>query len=104
MAKNPFDPDYAPYGTYEGEPGNPDQWKAAFEAKMNADEAKGYLGSDPYLMAVKLLQIPANKPLTAELVRRQYRKLAMKAHPDQGGSEEKFKELHAAYSLLLEDA
>lgn len=103
MARNPFDPDYAPYGRYEGERGSPDQWKAAYEARMGAEEATAILGNDPYRAAIRLLKIPADQSLTVALVKRQYRKLAMKAHPDQGGTQAAFEELNAAYSLLLED-
>ena len=33
-------------------------------------------------------------------IKKAYRKLAMKEHPDKGGSQEKFKEINEAYSIL----
>jgi molecular chaperone DnaJ len=36
-------------------------------------------------------------------IKKAYRELAMKNHPDQGGSEEKFKQINEAYSVLSDD-
>tara|TARA_R100000008_G_scaffold67146_1_gene44209 strand:- start:1332 stop:1937 length:606 start_codon:yes stop_codon:yes gene_type:complete len=37
---------------------------------------------------------------TDEEIKKAYRKLAMKYHPDKGGDEEKFKQINEAYSML----
>ena len=39
-------------------------------------------------------------PCDATTIRRQYRKLAMKHHPDRGGCHERFREITAAYQRL----
>jgi curved DNA-binding protein len=36
-------------------------------------------------------------------VRRAYRKLALKYHPDRGGSEERMKEINQAYEYLMQN-
>ena len=37
---------------------------------------------------------------TADELKKAYRKMAMKHHPDKGGDEEEFKKLNSAYHLL----
>ncbi|MFA5382986.1 MAG: DnaJ domain-containing protein, partial [Candidatus Micrarchaeia archaeon] len=41
-----------------------------------------------------------SKDASAEEIKKAYRKLAMKHHPDKGGDQEKFKELSEAYAVL----
>lgn len=42
-----------------------------------------------------------NNPTTAEELKEQYRKLAMKYHPDMGGDVEKMKEINNEYDILF---
>ncbi|MCF6205989.1 MAG: DnaJ domain-containing protein [Sulfurovum sp.] len=49
--------------------------------------------------ALEILELP--KLITKEDIRKQYRFLAKKNHPDIGGSEEKMERLNAAYRLLM---
>lgn len=39
----------------------------------------------------------------ANEIRRQYKKLAVRLHPDKGGDPEKFKELQMAYTVLSDE-
>lgn len=41
-----------------------------------------------------------NKSASAEEIKKAYRKMAMKYHPDRGGDQEKFKEINEAYQVL----
>jgi len=45
-----------------------------------------------------------NKNATAEEIKKAYRGLAMKHHPDRGGDEKKFKEIEEAYRILSDPA
>lgn len=40
------------------------------------------------------------KDATAEVIRKNYKKMAVRLHPDKGGNPESFKELQMAYSVL----
>ena len=44
-----------------------------------------------------------DKKANKEDVKKAFRKLAQKYHPDKGGSEDKFKEITEAYSILSDD-
>lgn len=91
---SPFDPNYAPYGRTT-EKGNPDAWRAAFEYAMSDEEAKVILGDEsPWAV----LGIPRGS--SGADIKRAYRKLALKHHPDHGGDAEMFKKVKAAYVTL----
>ena len=47
--------------------------------------------------------LAVTKNATAEQIKKAYRKLAMKHHPDKGGDELQFKELSIAYSVLSDE-
>ncbi len=49
----------------------------------------------------KILGVPRNA--TKEEIKRAFRKLALKYHPDRGGDAQKFKEISEAYSVLSDD-
>jgi len=42
------------------------------------------------------------KEATMDQIKKAYRKLAIKCHPDKGGDPEKFKEIQAAYDVLFD--
>jgi DnaJ-class molecular chaperone len=93
-----WDDDHTPYGTYEGERGSSEQWKAAFEfVKLTKGEAlvilQGAIES-PY----EILGIQSNA--TQDEIKTAMRSLVVKYHPDKGGDEEKFRKVMAAYTIL----
>jgi len=49
----------------------------------------------------KILNV--NNNANKQDIKRAYRNLAVKYHPDKGGSEEKFKEISEAYEILSDD-
>lgn len=51
---------------------------------------------DPYSV------LGVNRNATEEEIKKAYKKLALKHHPDRGGDEEKFKEVAAAYSKIID--
>lgn len=58
---------------------------------------KGSNNTDYY----DLLQV--DKSATEDEIKKAYKKLAMKLHPDKGGDPEKFKELNEAYAVLSDE-
>ena len=49
----------------------------------------------------KILGVPEDA--SEEEIKKAYRRLALKYHPDRGGDEEKFKEINEAYQVLSDD-
>ena len=47
--------------------------------------------------------LAVTKDATAEQIKKAYRKLAMKHHPDKGGDEQEFKDIAKAYSVLSDE-
>jgi len=101
--KNVWDPDYTPYGTYEGAPGSPDQWRNEFgwawdHSEWGAGRAETVLDNDcPFAV----LGIPKGSP--NDVVKSAFRKLIMIHHPDKpGGNKARAEKLIAAYVFLME--
>jgi len=44
-----------------------------------------------------------DKKATKDDIKKAFRKLALKHHPDKGGTDEKFKEITEAYAILSDD-
>lgn len=93
--RHPWDPDYAPYGTYKGEPGNPSQWREAFRFAFTGTTAAEALGNDTP-QNILGLTFGASK----EEVQEAFRKMALLHHPDKGGDPEMFRKVYAAYYQL----
>ena len=84
------------YGTYEGERGNPNQWRAGFEFVFEtSDTVKQLVGTASYV-ALDLLPTA-----TKEEVQKKYRELARIHHPDHGGDPAKFRKITAAYEKIM---
>lgn len=88
----------SPYGTYEGESGNPDQWKRFFEqATYSREKSLGILVGTietPY----EILGISYGA--SVDQIKAAFRRKVLIYHPDKGGDREKFEKVMAAYSLL----
>lgn len=83
------------YGTYEGERGNPSQWRSEFHQRFTKDEIVAILDSDsPY----DILGVAFDA--TASVIKKAFRNLMMLHHPDKGGDVEKAKKIIAAYQQL----
>lgn len=52
--------------------------------------------------AEALNELGLQDPVSNDIIRKQYRRLAMKHHPDRGGEREKLQRINAAVSILLE--
>lgn len=98
--KDPFADEYRPYGVNKGKLGTPAQWRKAYEDRMSAEEAQAVLdegvGSPSFILGLQ-------PGYTSYDVKKAYRRLALMAHPDQGGTVEAFKRLNAAYSMLMQE-
>lgn len=51
--------------------------------------------------AEALKELELKDPVSDDVIRKQYRRLAMKHHPDRGGEREKLQRINAAMSILL---
>jgi len=96
--RNPWT-DPSPYGTYQGESGNPEMWKSAFEyATFSREKSLGILINTTQTL-YEILQVPSD--CSIEQIKTGYRKLAMIHHPDKGGDRAIFEKITAAYSILI---
>ena len=85
----------APYGTYEGEHGNSDQWKKMFNFVWDKTFASSIIQEESPYMILHILP-----DATQDQIKKAFRKLMMINHPDKGGSEEICKKIIAAYVIL----
>ena len=93
--------DPSPYGTYEGERGNPDQWKTFFNFAWSKQSAGLILEKledkkTPY----ELLGVTITA--TLDEIKSAFRKLLLIHHPDKGGDPEVCRNIIAAYVFLTE--
>jgi len=94
MAKSSVWKNPPSYGTYQGEPGNPDQWKTAFQFAWDLRTAASVIKQEsPY----SILGVPDGSSL--EVVKNAFRKLIVTNHPDKGGSNEKAQKIISAYVM-----
>ena len=85
---------YKTYDDSEGR-GSVDQWRSAFNTRMNLDEAKRIIKENDPLIILGLDKIPDLNTL-----KNIYRKLMLENHPDRGGDPIKCKKIIAAYTVL----
>lgn len=91
--------DPSPYGEYEGEAGNADQWRGFFKEAWDKATAQKLIGEDletPY----KILGIETGASIVE--IKRAFHKLILKHHPDRGGDNETARKIIAAYTILME--
>ena len=87
------------YGT--GEPGTPEDWKAAYEEVMGQAEAEQILNcGDFFGKSLEILGIVDRNSLNLDILKKAYRSLVFKVHPDYGGTDDEFNEVCAAYSYI----
>ena len=88
----------SPYGTYEGERGNPRQWREGFFKRFTSDQIETILGEKtPY----SILGISEN--VSDSQIKSAYRKLMLIYHPDKPtGDRVKCDEIMAAYQKLID--
>lgn len=87
--------DPSPYGTYEGEAGNPSQWRAEFHRRFTREEIEEILDTDcPYTL------LGVTSSATNAEIKVAFRKKMFVHHPDKGGDVEMAKKIIAAYDYL----
>jgi DnaJ-class molecular chaperone len=89
--------EHRPYGVNKGPRGNPDQWKRFFEQAMGMDEAQSIVGSESSWAILGI-----ERGSDAYAIKKAFRDLAFKTHPDYGGTEAAFRRVYAAYTMLME--
>ncbi len=90
--------DESPYGTYEGERGNLEQWRFDFNQRFTKDEIEEILNmASPYTI------LGISKDATNDEIKKAYRKLMLIHHPDKGGDPDTCRKVMAAYQYLVTD-
>lgn len=89
--------DPSPYGTYEGERGDPDQWRKAFGYAWGRQEAVEVLGDDSPWGILGIA--PGSNEAT---IKKAFHKLMLIHHPDKGGDHETCQKIISAYVMLTE--
>ncbi len=75
--------------------GSPSEWKQAFRERMGLDEARRVVADgSPW----SILGVDENAAW--EQVKKAYRKMVMKHHPDKGGDAAMFRKVQGAYEIL----
>lgn len=93
--KNIWDDNYRPYGVNEGAYGNPSEWKQKYERVMGLGEAKEIVKErSPWTI------LGVAFGATLQEIKSAFRKMALKVHPDHGGTEDAFRDLYASYIIL----
>lgn len=83
------------YGTYEGERGNPNQWRNGFAFVWNnATTIKVLNGIPPRTI------LGVSETATMDEIKTAFRRLVKMHHPDKGGDRILFEQVIVAYSLL----
>lgn len=87
---------YKTYNPEEEGYGNAKEWRKSFSERMDPDKATEIIGdNDPY----SILELKHDASINE--IKTQFRKLAMKHHPDKGGDHETMQKIIAAYTILM---
>jgi DnaJ-class molecular chaperone len=90
--------DFAKYKTYNTMNGfgSADDWNRNFNQRMNFEDANLILnGRDAY----EILNVSQSDSL--ESIKKAYRQLALKNHPDRGGNTKIMQDIIAAYTFIM---
>ena len=75
---------------------------ASSEALVTVDDSKKQRARDMFSMSLYILGLEEADKLNEDMLKTSYKRAALKAHPDKGGSEESFKEVTRAFAYLSE--
>ena len=96
MAKRNIWKDPSPYGTYEGERGNPEQWKCAFQFAWDEGTARIILEEEKkewwQILGVSVSDV-------FKTVEKKFKDLMKKNHPDKGGDKELCQKIISAWVI-----
>jgi len=97
--KRSFSDVFAKYKTYDDSKGrgSVNDWRSKFQERMGREQAETIVKDDNPLTIMGFTSLPT----LAEL-KKQYRELMIKNHPDMGGDVKKCQKIIAAYTLLEE--
>lgn len=85
---------YKTYDDSEGR-GSVEEWRSAFNTKMNLDEARDLVRDNDPLVIMGLDKMPS-----LAILKNVYRKLMMQHHPDRGGDAVVCRKIIAAFTIL----
>lgn len=81
---------------------NKQRTASSSDALVTIDDTKKQRARDMFSMSLYILGLEEADKLNEDMLKAAYKRAALKAHPDKGGSEESFKEVTRAFTYLSE--
>jgi DnaJ-class molecular chaperone len=107
MSQNIWDDEYRPYGRNEGKRGSANERKTKFR-KVVPEEFWDTAQWDAFINALPKRKLTPwdilgiTKTVDVDIIKKAFRMMAFKTHPDHGGTSEAFRVVNEAYKKIIE--